>query len=70
MKILSLNARGLGIKAKRSEIKRLVIKHNIEFCCIQETKIGRMENNICKALWKDFNFDWSSLDAEGRSDGI
>lgn len=51
MKIFSFNVRGLGKKAKRKEIKEMLKKHRIDFCCIQETKMERMGNKICSLIF-------------------
>ncbi|KAL8554575.1 hypothetical protein ACS0TY_002678 [Phlomoides rotata] len=67
MKILSFNVRGLGKKAKRREIREMIAKHRIEFCCLQEIKLETMEDGICKAVWGGQNFDWAYKEAEGRS---
>lgn len=70
MKILSYNIRGLGKRAKRREVREMVKKHRIEFCCIQETKMSNMRDKICKSLWGDKNCEWACMDAEGNSGGI
>lgn len=70
MKIFSFNVRGLGKKAKRREIKEMLKKNNIDFCCIQETKLGSMENRICNSIWGDRNYDWVCKEANGNSGGI
>lgn len=51
MKIFSFNVRGLGKRAKRREIKEMMVKHKIDFCCIQETKLEAIDSRICKSLW-------------------
>lgn len=47
MIVLNYNIRGLGKKLKRSEIRNLVRKHNVDICCIQETKMEHMEVKMC-----------------------
>ncbi|KAL8476392.1 hypothetical protein ACS0TY_028895 [Phlomoides rotata] len=54
---LMKNTRGLGKKAKRSEIKDIIKKQKIELCCIQETKMGEVSKNKCTGLWGDSYFD-------------
>ncbi|KAL8512552.1 hypothetical protein ACS0TY_018873 [Phlomoides rotata] len=70
MKILSFNSKGLGNKVKRSEIRGMVSRFRIDMCCIQETKMGKIESKLCRELWCDFNFDWAYKEADGRSGGI
>lgn len=70
MKILSYNVRGLGKKAKRREIRELLRKHRIDFCCIQETKMSNIGERFCKSVWGDQNIGWAAMDAEGSSGGI
>lgn len=38
MKMLSYNIRGLGGRVKKSKIRNIVVKENIEFVCIQEQR--------------------------------
>lgn len=70
MKILSFNVRGLGKRAKRREIREMLKKFKIEFCCIQETKLEKIGDRICRGLCGDQNFGWAYVDAEGKSGGI
>lgn len=39
MKIGSLNIRGLGSDAKKDEVADFLSKNNLDFCCLQETKM-------------------------------
>ncbi|KAL8557052.1 hypothetical protein ACS0TY_004501 [Phlomoides rotata] len=47
----SFNVRGLGKKAKRREIREMIAKYRIEFCCLQEIKLELMEDSICTSVW-------------------
>ncbi|KAL8488156.1 hypothetical protein ACS0TY_024444 [Phlomoides rotata] len=67
MKMFSMNVRGLGKKAKRKEIRSMLIKYNIDMCCIQETKIENLEEKVCKSLWRDQHFDWAGQESTARS---
>ncbi|KAL8468657.1 hypothetical protein ACS0TY_031739 [Phlomoides rotata] len=51
MKILSYNIRGLGSRAKKKEIKKLIKMWCIDVCCIQEIKIDQVEARLGKSLW-------------------
>jgi len=50
MKILSVNIRGLGTVEKRREIRRLVSKKRPSVLCIQETKLGVVDELLCRSL--------------------
>ena len=39
MKVLTYNIRGLGGRAKRKVIKKLIAKEGVELLCIQEIKV-------------------------------
>ncbi|KAL8542760.1 hypothetical protein ACS0TY_003587 [Phlomoides rotata] len=67
MKLLSYNIPGLGMKAKRKEIRECVTKLKIEMCCIQESKMEKIDGRLYRSLWGEGNFDWASLDDEGNS---
>lgn len=70
MKILSYNARGVGKRAKRKEVKEYVKKFRVDLCCIQETKLSKMEEPICRAIWGNNSYDWVCKEAEGTTGGI
>ncbi|KAL8466713.1 hypothetical protein ACS0TY_035679 [Phlomoides rotata] len=70
MKMLSLNIRGLANRIKKKEIREIIKKHKIEFCCIQETKIEAVNVWDCKDIMGEGNFSWAEKGAEGRSGGI
>lgn len=44
MRILSYNIRGLGVGAKRRNIRELISKEKIEFACFQEIKTDRLSD--------------------------
>ncbi|KAL8499456.1 hypothetical protein ACS0TY_022426 [Phlomoides rotata] len=70
MKMLTYNIRGLGSKAKRRECRELISRYNIDFCCIQETKLEMVDSFVCRAIWGQGNFNWSFKPSEGRAGGI
>lgn len=39
MKIGSLNIRGLGSEAKKDDVQAFFSNNNLNFCCLQETKM-------------------------------
>lgn len=70
MKILSFNIRGLGSSVKKKEIKDLIARHRIDFCCVQETKLDSFSDVIGRNVWGGNNCDWAVRNAEGRAGGI
>lgn len=70
MKILSFNYRGIGKKAKRREIKEMLRKVKVDFCCIQETKLENLRERTARSIWGFGNSDWTCMDAQGKSGGI
>lgn len=59
----------MGKKARRREIRSMLIKCNVGVCCIQETKMEKLGDRICISLWKDKVCDWAYKEAEERSGG-
>ncbi|KAL8488789.1 hypothetical protein ACS0TY_024915 [Phlomoides rotata] len=70
MKILSYNSRGLGKKVKCSEVKEYIKKFNIEMCCLQETKLEKIEAPLCRAICSINNIDWVCKNVIGKARGI
>lgn len=66
MKMLSFNIRGLGTNVKRREVRELINKKKINICCIQETKMQKMENRLCRVIWGNNAFDWACKESVGR----
>lgn len=60
MNIISYNIRGLGRGVKLSAVRRLVLKHQADMLCIQETKREQIDKTICQALWGDSDLSWES----------
>lgn len=44
MKMLTYNIKGLGGGAKRKHISNIIKKKEIDFACIQETKLELVDN--------------------------
>ncbi|KAL8485021.1 hypothetical protein ACS0TY_027353 [Phlomoides rotata] len=59
MKIMSFNVRGLGKRMKRNEVKRMIRSNGIEMCCIQETKMEKIEDRIGREIWGDKDCEWA-----------
>lgn len=52
MKVLTYNIRGLGGRAKRKVIKKLIAKEGVELLCIQEIKVEVITKEMCVAVWR------------------
>ncbi|KAL8530892.1 hypothetical protein ACS0TY_007790 [Phlomoides rotata] len=50
MKMLTYNIRGLGSRAKMREIRELIMRYDIDFCCIQESKLEVVDAFVCRAI--------------------
>lgn len=69
MKIGSMNVRGLGCDAKKDEVAIFLMKNNLDFCCLQETKMASFSDQDGRRIWKDKDFGWCAKGAVGRSGG-
>lgn len=70
MNCLSLNIRGIGDRAKVSWIRRLKIKHKINFIGIQETWFSDHSRINTAGCWDSSDFDFAGVDSTGRSGGL
>lgn len=70
MKILSYNIRGAGRRVKRKEVRDLVRKEGIDFCCIQESKLEIVDERIGRAIWGRRNFELEADPSEGNAGGV
>lgn len=70
MKIGSLNVRGLGSDAKKDDVAAFFTNNNLDFCCLQETKMGNFLEKDGRRIWKTKEVRWSAEGAVGRSGGI
>ncbi|KAL8464472.1 hypothetical protein ACS0TY_034119 [Phlomoides rotata] len=80
MIVVSYIIRGLGSRAKKKEIRELVLKLGTgvcfffldmaDVCCLHETKMERVDNKLCKRLWGKGNMGWVSKSSEGNSGGL
>jgi len=51
MKVVSWNVRGLGGFEKRKEVRSLVTEKRPWILCLQETKLQRCDDDVCRSLW-------------------
>ncbi|XP_057775236.1 uncharacterized protein LOC130994218 [Salvia miltiorrhiza] len=70
MNFISYNIRGLGSVAKQRDVGEIIKKHKAELCFIQETKLEKFPDFVCRAWWGTNNFDLAVRNSEGRSGGI
>ncbi|KAF1893310.1 hypothetical protein Lal_00001766 [Lupinus albus] len=70
MKVATLNVRGLGGVVKKKAVRSLVRSKQIDFLCIQETKLENIDSTLCSKLWVDSDFDWDFLPSIGKSGRI
>lgn len=57
MKLLSYNVRGVG-GVKWKFLKKLIMKEEVQFMCVQETKKEVINEEICHAMWGDAELQW------------
>ncbi|KAF1894437.1 hypothetical protein Lal_00043722 [Lupinus albus] len=48
----------------------MVRKENLDFLCIQETKLEFIDYHLCSTLWDGSDFDWIFQPSIGRSSGL
>ncbi|KAK2372032.1 DNA-(apurinic or apyrimidinic site) endonuclease [Trifolium repens] len=70
MKLISYNIRGLGGKAKKSDIRKIILQNSPDLVCIQETKAEKLDRRTCTSLWGSYEFDFVFKEADGRSGGL
>ncbi|KAF1891499.1 hypothetical protein Lal_00012388 [Lupinus albus] len=66
----TVNVRGLGGAVKKRVIRTMVRKENLDFLCIQETKLELLDYHIRSSLWDGFDFDWIFQPSIGKSGGL
>jgi hypothetical protein len=70
MKVMSYNVRGLGGGEKRVEVRKLVSEKHPFVLCIQETKLGVVDDLMIKSLWGDVACGYSYQPSMGASGGL
>jgi len=56
--IFNMNIRGLGAGTKARYLRRCISSEEVEFVCLQETKIVEVTNAKCFSLWGDNKVGW------------
>ncbi|PWA99288.1 RNA-directed DNA polymerase, eukaryota, Reverse transcriptase zinc-binding domain protein [Artemisia annua] len=57
-------------RKKRTWIKDLCFRYNIQFLGVQETKMTRLELFRLKSMWGNYSFDYACSMARGHSGGL
>src|ERR1044072_1916499 len=70
MKVMSLNARGIGSHLKQKAIRQKVNHEKVEMLFLQEIKMPLVDVNICRAVWGDAMFDWKVSPAVNQAGGL
>lgn len=70
MKLISFNIRGAGSKVKRKKVREMLNFHKVDFCCIQESKLEKVDQLISRSLWGSGNFGWVAKASTRRSGGM
>jgi len=70
MKVISYNVRGLGGGEKRVEVRRLVNDKHPFVLCIQESKLGVVDDLVIKSIWGDAPCRYSYQPSVGASGGL
>lgn len=70
MKILSYNIRGIGNSVKSKDVREFIRTHNIDVCCLQETKTESVKESLINSLFGGGKLGWIARDSIGRSGGI
>ncbi|KAF1893942.1 hypothetical protein Lal_00043725 [Lupinus albus] len=68
--LATVNVRVLGGAAKKRVVRNMVRKENLDFLCIQETKLEFIDYHLCSTLWDGSDFDWIFQPSIGRSGGL
>jgi len=70
MKKIFYNVRGLGGFEKRGEVQRLVSKKKPYVLCIQESKLGVVDDMIVSSIWGTSLYGFSFQPSVGASGGL
>ncbi|GLT92076.1 hypothetical protein SLE2022_099330 [Rubroshorea leprosula] len=70
MKFLSFNVRGLGGMVKRKEMDRLVRIEKPGFLFLQQTKLEKVDDRLCRSMWNSDVCDWIMKESRGASRGL
>jgi len=70
MKLLSYNVMGLGGGEKREEVRKLVYEKHPFVLCIQESKLGVVDDLMIKSIWGNTACGYSYQPSVGASGGL
>ncbi|GLU22472.1 hypothetical protein SLE2022_385450 [Rubroshorea leprosula] len=70
MKIVTFNTRGLANSIKRRELRSMVHQEQINLLMIQETKAEIVDEQLCRSIWGQGNFEWCAKSSNGRAGGL
>ncbi|KAF1885508.1 hypothetical protein Lal_00029397 [Lupinus albus] len=70
MKLATLNVRGLRWSLKKRVVRSMVRKKNLDFLCIQETKLKIIDYNLCSNLWDGSDVECIFQPSIGKSRGL
>ncbi|KAF1867299.1 hypothetical protein Lal_00049728 [Lupinus albus] len=48
----------MGGAVKKKAVRKMIRKENLDFLCIQETKLDHIDHKLCSSLWYDCDVDW------------
>ncbi|GFZ16219.1 hypothetical protein Acr_25g0006280 [Actinidia rufa] len=60
---------GLGKKEKRRQAKKIIRDRKVDFVLLQESKMENVNRGMVRQLWKDDNFDFVEMGADGSAGG-
>ncbi|GFS42115.1 hypothetical protein Acr_00g0078180 [Actinidia rufa] len=58
---------GLGKKEKRRRVKKIIRERKVDFVLLQESKMENVNRGMVRQLWKDDNFDFVEVGADGSA---
>ncbi|KAK2445688.1 hypothetical protein QL285_016590 [Trifolium repens] len=67
MKIMSLNMRGWGDRAKRRRLSSFIKSGAFDMCLIQETKRATFDDVMVSNLWGHIDIEWVAKESSGLS---
>ncbi|XP_058757968.1 uncharacterized protein LOC131631204 [Vicia villosa] len=70
MIIGTFSVRGCANLTKQKRISQIVRRRSPDVVFLQETKIGKMTENIVNRIWGAEYCEWSAKEADGRAGGI
>ncbi|KAE9602832.1 putative endonuclease/exonuclease/phosphatase [Lupinus albus] len=60
----------MGGAVKKKAVRKMIRKENLDFLCIQETKLDHIDHKLCSSLWYDCDVDWGFQPSVGNSGGL